>query len=333
MQNRQIRYVKRPTGALGVDTFELGEAPMPQPAAGEVLCRNLLVSIDPANRAWMQGATYRSQLNEGDVMAGYGLAEVIEGADGIAAGSIVGGDFGWQEYAVLPAGQVEPLAVEGELSHYMSILGITGLTAYFGLLSVGRPAAGETVLVSGAAGATGNVVGQLAKLHGCRVVGIVGNAEKAAFLTDELGFDAAVNYRSETYYQDLKAACPDRVDVYFDNVGGQTLEYALRLLNQHGRIVCCGSVSAYDGEAPEAGPRGVPGLITTKRIRMEGLLVFDFQDEFDQARAQLRSWVEDGKVKVVQDVLEGIEQLPQALVGLLAGENVGKRMVRVAEQS
>ena len=333
VQNRQIRYVKRPTGMLGTDSFELSEGTVPQAGDGQVLVRNLLISIDPANRAWMQAATYRAQLNEGDVMAGYGLAEVVEGTSSIPAGTVVGGDFGWQEYAAVPAADIEPLEITGELTHHLSILGITGLTAYFGLLSVGRPVAGETVLVSGAAGATGNVVGQLAKLHGCRVVGIVGSDEKAAFITEELGYDAAVNYRSETYYKDLKAACPDGVDVYFDNVGGVSLEYALRLANLHGRIVCCGSVSAYDGEAPAAGPRGVPGLITTKRLRLEGLIVMDFEAEYPQARAQLRSWIAEGKLKVLQDVLEGVEALPQALVGLLAGENTGKRMVRVADRS
>lgn len=332
-QNRQIRYIKRPTGTLETDSFEVSEGTAPQTGDGEVLVRNLLISIDPANRAWMQAATYRAQLNEGDVMAGYGLAEVVEGPSTLPAGTIVGGDFGWQEYAAVPAAEVEPLEIDGELSHYLSILGITGLTAYFGLLSVGRPVAGETVLVSGAAGATGNVVGQLAKLHGCRAVGIVGSEEKAAYITDELGFDAAVNYRSETYYKDLKAACPDGVDVYFDNVGGVSLEYALRQLNLHGRVVCCGSVSAYDGEAPAAGPRGVPGLITTKRLRLEGLIVHDFENEFPQARAQLRTWIDDGKLKVLEDVLDGLESLPQALVGLLAGENTGKRMVRIADRS
>ena len=333
VQNRQIRYIKRPTGTLGTDSFELSEGTVPQAGDGQVLVRNLLISIDPANRAWMQAATYRAQLNEGDVMAGYGLAEVVEGTSSIPAGTVVGGDFGWQEYAAVPAADIEPLEITGELTHHLSILGITGLTAYFGLLSVGRPVAGETVLVSGAAGATGNVVGQLAKLHGCRVVGIVGSDEKAAFITEELGYDAAVNYRSETYYKDLKAACPDGVDVYFDNVGGVSLEYALRLANLHGRIVCCGSVSAYDGEAPAAGPRGVPGLITTKRLRLEGLIVMDFEAEYPQARAQLRSWIAEGKLKVLQDVLEGVEALPQALVGLLAGENTGKRMVQVADRA
>lgn len=332
-QNRQIRYVKRPTGTLGTDSFQLTEGTVPEAGEGRVLVRNLLVSIDPANRAWMQAATYRAQLNEGDVMAGYGLAEVVDGTTSIPAGTVVGGDFGWQEYAAVPAAEVEPLEIDGELSHYLSILGITGLTAYFGLLSVGRPVEGETVLVSGAAGATGNVVGQLAKLHGCRAVGIVGSQEKAAFVTDELGFDAAISYRSETYYQDLKAACPDGVDVYFDNVGGVSLEYALRLLNLHGRAVCCGSVSAYDGEAPAAGPRGVPGLITTKRLRLEGLIVHDFEDEFGQARARLRTWIDEGRLTVLEDVLEGIEALPQALVGLLAGENTGKRMVRIADRT
>lgn len=330
-QNRQIRYVKRPTGTLQTDSFALSEGSVPDAGAGQVLVRNLLVSIDPANRAWMQAATYRAQLDEGEVMAGYGLAQVVEGTDEIPAGAIVGGDFGWQEYAAVDAADVERLQVDGELSHYLSILGITGLTAYFGLLSVGRPAPGETVLVSGAAGATGNVVGQLAKLHGCRAVGIVGSAEKARFVTEELGFDAAVSYRSETYYRDLKAACPDGVDVYFDNVGGVSLEYALRLLNLHGRVVCCGSVSAYDGEAPAAGPRGVPGLITTKRLRLEGFIVHDFEHEFAPARAQLRQWIDEGRLKVLEDVLDGLESLPQALVGLLAGENTGKRMVRVAD--
>jgi NADPH-dependent curcumin reductase CurA len=330
--NRQLVLTRLPEGKLTVEHFAPQESPIPEPGEGEVLARTLILSIDPANRAWMQGATYRDALEGGQVMAGGTLSRIVtSNAPGFAPGDIVETDGGWQDYAVLRANRLRKVDVRLPLTNHMSVLGITGLTAWFGLFRVGQPKPGETVLVSAAAGATGNVVGQLAKRAGCRVVGVAGAPEKLAFLTDELGFDAAVSHREEHLHKALKAACPDGVDVYFDNTGGPVLEAALSRMNLHGRIVCCGVVSQYDTNAPASGPRGVPGLLVTKRIRMEGFIVMDDFAERAAAEADLAAAVAAGEIKVVEDVIDGLEQAPRALVGLLAGDNLGKRMIRVAD--
>jgi len=290
----------------------------------------LYVSLDAANRAWMQGATYRSALQAGDVMAGGALAEVVESkADGLAPGDLVFADTGWQEYAVLPGKRLAKLPRVEPLTHLLSVYGVAGLTAYFGLLECGRPKAGETVVVSAAAGSVGLFVGQIAKIKGCRVVGIAGGAAKCQMLKDEFGFDEAVDYKGGALFKDLKAAAPGGIDVYFDNTGGEILEACLFQMNVGGRIACCGAVSQYDSAQP-FGPRGVPGLIVTKRLTLRGFIVSDFADQNDRAMADLQAWTASGRLKVQEDVLEGLESLPGALVGLLAGENVGKRMVRVA---
>ncbi len=211
----------------------------------------------------------------------------------------------------------------------MSVYGIAGLTAYFGLLNVGRPQAGETVVVSAAAGSVGSIVGQIAKLKGCHVVGIAGGADKCNWLKSELGFDAAVDYKAEPVFKALKAAAPKGIDVYFDNVGGDILEACLFQMNNRGRIACCGAISQYDGAPSATGPRGVPGLIVVKRLIMQGFIVTDFNDQRDKALADLQAWVASGKIKVQEDIVNGLENTPQALIGLLAGENRGKRMVKV----
>ncbi len=329
--NRQIVLAEIPQGKLEPRHFALGAAPRPTPADGEVLLRTLYVSLDAANRAWMQGATYRSALKAGDVMAGGALAEVVESrAENLARGDLVFADTGWQEWAVLPARRLTPLPKLSPLTHLLSVYGVAGLTAYFGLLECGRPKAGETVVVSAAAGSVGSIVGQIAKIKGCRVVGIAGGAEKCALLERELGFDAAVDYKAGDTRRALRAACPEGIDVYFDNVGGDILEACLFNMNNHGRIACCGAVSQYDGAAPAHGPRGVPGLIVTKRLILTGFVVMDFYDQQARALEELRGWVESGRLKVREDVIAGLENLPAALIGLLAGENVGKRMVKVA---
>jgi NADPH-dependent curcumin reductase CurA len=328
--NRQILLRERPTGALAPEHFAVVTAERPAPGPDEVLCRTIVLSIDPANRAWMQGRTYRDQLGTDEVMSGFALAEVLEGpATGPPPGSVVLIDSGWQDYACVPAAEARPVTVRGPLTHHLSVLGITGLTAYFGLIEVGRPKAGETVLVSAAAGATGSVVVQLAKALGCRVVGIAGSQEKLDFLRTDLGADAAVSHRSPTLREDLKAACPDGVDVYFDNVGGPLLSQALSRMNVHGRIACCGVVSQYDRAEPEPGPRAVPGLVVVKRLRMEGFLLDDFADRWAEAEERLAAWVSSGELRVVEDVLDGLDRAPEALIGMLAGANTGKRLVRV----
>jgi hypothetical protein len=330
--NRQIVVSELPTGALRPDAFAMREADVPEPGEGEVLCRTVLLSIDPANRAWMQGATYTAPVLQGDVMHGFTIAQVVASrAPGISEGDLVECSSGWQDYAVHPARAVTPFRARGPLTHHMSVLGITGLTAYFGLLDVGQPSSGQTVLVSAAAGATGNVVGQIAKIKGCRVVGVAGSAEKVAFLTEQLGFDAAIDHHSEHLHRAVKEACPDGIDVYFDNTGGPVLEAAMFRMRERGRIVCCGVVSQYDTANPAPGPRGVPGLLVTKRLRMEGFIVMDFFERKEQALDELADWVASGKLVVHEDVIDGLDKAPQALIGLLAGENIGKRMVRVAD--
>jgi NADPH-dependent curcumin reductase CurA len=329
--NRQILLAERPSGKLEESHFKAIDSTIGEPGPGELLVRTVLLSIDPANRAWMQGRTYREQLGAGEVMAGGALCEVVSANDAhIAAGTIVWGEPGWQQYAIVPANRVLPIAVRGPLTHHMSVLGITGLTAYFGVLEIGRPKNGETFVVSAAAGATGSVAGQIARIQGAKVVGVTGSDDKNRMLEGDLGFDATVNHRSEKLREDLAAACPNGIDVYFDNVGGRVLEAVLPLMRTHGRIVCCGAVSQYDSASPAPGPAGVPGQLIVKRLRMEGFLVSDFIGEWAKAQEQLAAWVAGGGIKVLEDVVEGLESAPRALVGILAGDNVGKRMVRVA---
>jgi len=329
--NRQILLVAKPAGRLDSGHFRLTQTTAPSPQDGEVLVRVRYISLDAANRAWMQGATYRAAVEASAVMAGGAVAEVVEArAEGFAAGDLVFADTGWQDFAVLPGRQLIKLPKITPLTHLLSVYGIAGLTAYFGLLHVGRPNTGETVVVSAAAGSVGSLAGQIAKIKGCRVVGIAGGREKCNWLTSELGFDAAVDYKAGKLPADLKAAVPKGIDVYFDNVGGAILEACLPLMNLRGRIACCGAISAYDGVPPEHGPRGVPGLIVVKRLVMQGFIVTDYFKERDKALADLQSWVAAGKLKVQEDVIDGLENTPQALIGLLAGENRGKRMVKVS---
>lgn len=331
-RNRQILVTALPEDRLEERHFELHEGERPDPAEGEVLTRTLFLSLDPANRAWMQGATYRAPVTAGDVMAGFTLAEVVRSKDPrFAPGMIVECENGWQEYACHTGEHLTPVTPRAALSHHLSVLGITGLTAYFGLLDVGRPAPGETVVVSAAAGATGSVAGQIARIAGCRVVGLAGSDEKCAWLTEELGFDAAINYKTERLSAALKEHCPKGIDVFFDNTGGPILEAGLFRMNLGGRVVCCGVVSQYDTGNPAPGPRGVPGLIVTKRLRMEGFIVMDHFAKRALATDRLASWLESGALIAREDILEGLEQAPRGLIGLLNGENLGKRMVRVAE--
>ncbi len=330
MTNRQIHIVELPKGKLGPEHFRLAEGAMPQPKEGELLLRTRLISLDAANRAWMQGATYRAAIEAGQVMAGGAVAEVIEArAPGFAAGDLVFADTGWQDFAALPARHCQKQPRVEPMSHLLSVYGVAGLTAYFGLLNVGKPKAGETVVVSAAAGSVGVFVGQIAKLKGCHVVGIAGGAKKCAWLKDELGFDAVIDYKAEAVGGALKKAAPKGIDVYFDNVGGDILEACLFRMNMHGRVACCGAVSQYDGAAPAHGPRGIPGLLVTKRLTMQGFIVMDFDAEREKALADLQSWVRSGQVKVPEDIMTGLEKTPEALIGLLAGDNIGKRMVRV----
>jgi len=328
--NRQVLLVEKPTGKLGPEHFKLVDGAVPEPKDGEALLRVRYISLDAANRAWMHGATYRAAVEANTVMAGGGIAEVISSkAPGLAPGDIVFGDTGWQDYAAVPAKHLSKMPKLEPMTHLLSVYGIAGLTAYFGLLDVGKPKPGETVVVSAAAGSVGSLVGQIAKIKGCRVVGIAGGKDKCDWLTRELGFDAAVDYKDGAVFKALKAAAPNGIDVYFDNVGGDILEACLAQMNLRGRIACCGAISQYDGAPSATGPRGVPGLIVVKRLIMQGFIVMDYMDRRDAALAELQSWVASGRLKVQEDVIEGLENTPQALIGLLAGENRGKRMVKL----
>jgi len=329
--NRQWIFKARPSGAVSVEHFAWREAPLPVPGDGEVLIRTRLLSIDPANRAWMNGATYRDQLAGGSVMDGFALGEVVESRHGaFAPGDIVEGTLGWQDYAVKSGNDLARRSQERPLEMQLGLLGVTGLTAYHGMLDVARIRAGETVLVSGAAGAVGSIAGQIAKLAGCRVIGIAGGRSKCDWLVAELGFDAAVDYKAGELRRALKAACPDGIDVYFDNTGGEALTAALSAMRVFGRIACCGNVSQYDVDKPAAGPAAVPGLLVTKRIRMEGFLFDDFRAQRARAEAMLAGWAGANRLKAVVDVVDGLEQAPACLVGMFAGRNRGKLCVRVS---
>ncbi|MDJ0847196.1 MAG: NADP-dependent oxidoreductase [Myxococcota bacterium] len=327
--NTQIVLVERPEGKLEESHFDLRQGPMPSPGQGQVLVRNILLSQDAANRAWMQGPTYKSAVEPGDVMHGYAICEVTESrSPDFSPGDIVAGEAGWQQYAALDAGGVARCLDHRPLSHLLSVLGIAGKTAYHGLINVPGIAAGETLVVSAAAGSVGSLVGQIGKIKGAHVVGIAGGPEKCGWVVGDLGFDACIDYKNQDVATALQQHCPGGIDVYFDNVGGEILQAALFSMKLHGRISCCGAVSQYDG-GTLASPMGVPGLLVIKRLRMEGFIVMDFADRDAEAERDLLEWSRSGKLQVIEDVIEGLENAPRGLIGLLAGENRGKRMIRV----
>jgi NADPH-dependent curcumin reductase CurA len=331
--NRQWLLKDRPTGMVEPSNFELRESELPEPEDGQILVRNLYLSLDPAMRTWMTAArSYVPPVEIGDVMRGACVARVVESRrDGFAPGEMVVGLFGWQDYAVsdgngaLPVTKV-PDGVPPTMP--LGVLGITSLTAYFGLKEIAKPKAGETVVVSGAAGATGSVVGQLASHWGCRVIGIAGGPEKCAWLTDELGFDAAIDYKAGEVSKRLRELCPKGLDVFFDNVGGEILEAALANLAWHARVVLCGAISNYNAEVPH-GPRNYMNLLV-RRSRMEGFVVFDYFPRTDEAMAELVPMVMNGTLRHREDIREGLETAPQALVDLYTGANKGKLLVKIA---
>ena len=330
MPNRQIEIAELPAGELTPDHFRLVETEMPVPGDGEVVLKVILMSIDAANRSWMKGATYRAAVKAGDPMPTYAICEVVlSESPRLTPGDIVAAEATWSDFVSAKAHAVQKLPKVETLSHLMSVFGIAGKTAYHGLMSIGNPVAGETVLVSAAAGSVGGYVGQIAKALGCRVVGIAGGAEKCKWVEDELGFDACVDYREGGLGKRLAAACPNGVDVYFDNVGGKVLESALNVMNERGRVVCCGAISQYDTDAV-MGPRNLPGVIVVKRLKMEGFIVMDFARDDAKCLRAMQHWVHTGQIRVHEDIVEGLENAPAALIGLLSGDNKGKRMVRVA---
>jgi len=318
-----------PKNNLEISNFEMREVDVPKPSADEILVKNILLSIDAANRTWMQGRTYRDQVFAGDVMPSYSIAEVVESNHpDFKVGQIVTSDSYWEEFSLVKAKDVNKCPKDIPLSYLLSIFGIAGLTAYHGLFDVGKLEANDTVVVSAAAGSVGIYAGQLAKASGCKVIGIAGSDEKCREVVDSLGFDGCINYKNGNLLKDLKEMCPKGISLYFDNVGGHILEAVLVRMQNGGRIVCCGAISQYESSSP-TGPRNVPGFIITKRLKMEGFIVMDFQEKHLKAINHMKALLDEGKIKVVEDIAEGLESAPEALVNLLNGKNFGKSMVRV----
>ena len=330
-ENQQVLIDSIPQGKLAESDYRLASAPLPTVSEGEVLVKTIAFAITAGTRAGLQGsASYAGAPQTGMVMNGTGVGEVVESKDPeLPVGAKVMGPTGWQSYSLQKRKHVSVIPNGQDPVHYLGPLGVNGLTAYFGLLQVGQPQAGETVMVSAAAGSVGHLVGQLAKIRRCRVVGVCGSDDKGAVLTQRLGFDVAVNYRDANYRQSLKEATPDGVDVYFDNTGGAILGSALFRMSVGGRIACCGVVSQYDTDSPEPGPKGVPGLLINKRLTMRGFLVFDFADQYDSARKEIAGWLASGELVSLTDEVRGLEQAPGAFVDLLAGGNLGTRVVRL----
>ena len=332
--NRQWTLARRPQGMVQLEDFRLVEGPVPAPADGEVLVRNLLLSCDPTQRGWMAADTYLPAVRIGEVMRSIAGGVVVESRHpGFRPGQLVTGMFGWQDWAIARPGTASapgPVPPGVPLETALSIMGLTGITAYFGLLEVGRPQPGETVVVSGAAGATGSAVGQLARIKGCRVIGIAGGPEKCRLLTEELGFDAAIDYRSEDVAARLAALCPKGIDVFFDNVGGEILDAALARLAMRGRVVLCGAISRYSDDRPAPGPSNYLNLLT-RRGRMEGFIVIDYLPRAAEAVGALAGWLREGKLKDRIDVQEGFERAPAALARLFTGENRGKQLVKIGD--
>ena len=331
-ENRQFRLAARPVGLPKASDWEYVKTPARPPEEGEVLIAVEYLSLDPAMRGWMnEGKSYIPPVKLGEVMRALGVGKIIESrADGFAPGDYVSAATGIQSYATLKAKDLTKIDPKlAPLPVYLNILGMTGMTAYFGLLDVGEPKEGETVVVSGAAGAVGATVGQIAKIKGCRVVGIAGGPEKCAFLVNELGFDAAVDYKAGDLRKPLKEACPNGIDVYFDNVGGEILDTCLALITLHARIVICGAISQYNNTTPVKGPANYLSLLVN-RARMQGMVVFDYADRYGLAAREMAGWMAHGKLKGKEDIVEGLETFPETLLKLFSGDNFGKLILKVA---
>ena len=333
---REWHLAERPQGEPDADCFELQETELPEPNPGELLVRVTYLSVDPYMRGRMSaGESYAEPWAVGDVLKGGVVGEVVEShSEAYSEGDLVTGEGRWGEYSLLDAGEVAPVdPAVADQPAYLGTLGMPGRTAYFGLLEVGEPKPGDTVVVSGAAGAVGSVVGQIAKLNGCHVVGFAGSEEKDDWLTDDLGFDAAINYKStDDYSAALAEAAPEGVDVYFDNVGGPITDAVFPQLNLDARVAVCGQIAHYNDETVPTGPRKLPQIIAP-RATVEGLLVGDFVTRFGEASEQLGKWVAAGDLQHRETVVDGLENAPDAFLGLFSGDNIGKQVVQVAAPS
>lgn len=331
--NKQWRLKERPIGEPNADTWDYTETEVPTITDGQLLIKIEYISVDPAMRGWLNDAkSYIAPVKIGDVMRAGTVGRVVESKrDGFAAGDYVCGHNGVQSYAVSDGTGLYKIDPDlAPLPYYLGVLGMPGMTGYFGLLKTGQPKAGETVVVSGAAGAVGSLVGQIAKIKGCRVVGIAGGKEKCQFLVDELGFDAAIDYKNENVKKALKQTCPNGVDVFFDNVGGDILNDVLTHINLHARIVICGAISQYNNTTPVKGPSNYLALLVN-RARMEGIVVFDNIKEYPIAMKEIAGWIQSGNLKVKDHIIEGIETFPDTLMMLFKGENFGKLVLKVGK--
>ena len=332
--NRQWRLAARPEGLIRDSDFEWVEEPVRALADGEVLVRNIYLSLDPANRGWIrEGPSYVEPVAIGDVMRGLTIGVVEESRnDRFSAGDVVSGTVGWQDYAISDGSDqrvIDPGPLP--LTAFLGLFGMVGLTAYFGLLDIGKPKAGETLVVSGAAGAVGSLVGQIGKIVGCRVVGIAGSDAKCAWLTSDLGFDAAINYKTENVVRKLHKHCPDGIDVIFENVGGEILDAELTWINNYARVAVCGLISGYNAAEKVPGPSAFP-MVLIRRARVEGFIVIDYLDRTGEAIAKLSEWYAEGRLQYRVDVYDGLETAPSNINRLFDGSNNGKLIIKVSDE-
>ncbi|PLR32087.1 NADP-dependent oxidoreductase [Chimaeribacter californicus] len=339
--NRQLVLASRPQGAPTADNFRLEQHPIPEAAEGEVLLRTVYLSLDPYMRGRMSDApSYAAPVQINEVMTGGAVSKVVASRHpNFQEGDWVLGTTGWQDYSVMPGDKVQKLAdhIANHPSLALGVLGMPGFTAYMGLLDIGNPQPGETVVVAAATGPVGSMVGQIAKLKGCRAVGIAGGEEKCRYALEQFGFDACIDHRADDFEAQLKAACPDGIDVYYENVGGKVFDAVMPLLNSKARIPVCGVVAQYNATGLPDGPDRLPqlaGLILRKRLRMQGFIIFDdYGHRYPEFATQMGEWFKAGKINFREDITDGLENAPQALIGLLEGKNFGKVVVRVGDDA
>ncbi|MER2090472.1 MAG: NADP-dependent oxidoreductase [Sporosarcina sp.] len=333
VKQQEIHLANRPKGMPSKEDFNFVESSIPSPNVNEILVRTLYLSVDPYMRGRMQDSkSYIAPFELNKVIVGGVVAEVVESrSDAFKQGDVVVGNLNWAEYTVATEKEIRKVdPALAPVTTHLGILGMPGLTAYFGLLDIGKPKEGETVVVSGAAGAVGSVVGQIAKIKGAKVVGIAGSDAKIDYLLNELGFDAAVNYKKESFWDDLSNAVPDGVDIYFDNVGGDVSDAVFTLLNRHARIALCGAISSYNSDGKDTGPRIQSAMIKTSTL-MKGFTIGDYAADFSVGATDLGKWLQQGKLKYEETIVEGFENTPEAFLGLFKGTNLGKQLVKVAD--
>ncbi|MDZ4778853.1 MAG: NADP-dependent oxidoreductase [Planctomycetia bacterium] len=338
VKNQQIRLVSRPNGEPTLDNFELVDGAVPSPQSGELLLRAVYLSLDPYMRGRMNaGKSYARPVELGEVMEGRAVAQVVASnvPDFQAGEFVLNNAQGWQEYALSSGSGLRKIdRSAGPLSYALGVLGMPGLTAYTGLANIGQPQPGETIVVAAASGAVGSIVGQIGRIKGCRVIGIAGGAAKCRYVQEELGFDACLDHHEPNLAERLQDACPDGIDVYFENVGGQVFEAVLPLLNDFARVPVCGLIAHYNATGLPPCPDHLPQLMhltLTKRLTLRGFIVWDFASQWPQFVTDMSQWLREGRVKYKEDITAGLENAPRELIGLLRGENFGKKIIRVSE--